>query len=396
VSTTRRSRLPQVPLGGPILVGLVVVRILVVGIGFARVAAAPVTDDYVLRFHEIAVSEGRPYRDVAVEYPPGELIGIEAVGRGSAASTARWLLVLNLGADLAIAAMVFRAWGRRAGAWYLLLGTPILWFSYLGFDLPSVALAVGGIVLARRGNERTGGVVMAVAVWTRLWPAVVVPALWMGGRRRAVWWTLGSSAALLAAWVAYAGLEGPRQVLTFRGARGWEFESLIGAVWWIVAGSARAVSEAGASRFGVAPLWAKGILAGLAVAGIGLAWRRSRGVPAAIGKPALAAVAVLLCCSPLLSYPFVVWVLPWAAIAGEEGDDGSRMRGLAMGVVLLTAAAVASFGSKERLPWLTQGSLVARNVLLVVIVVMWVTKRWVGREPEDVTASARPVAGAAR
>ena len=396
MSTARRSHLPRVPLGRPILVGLVVVRILVVGIGFARIATAPVTDEYVLRFHEIAVSEGRPYLDVPVEYPPGELLAIEALGRGLPGSTAGWLLVLNLGADLATAAMVSRAWGRKAGVWYLLLGTPILWFSYLGFDLLSVALAVGGIVLARRGDERAGGVVLALAVWTRLWPAVLIPALWIGDRRRAVRWTLGVSAAVLAAWVSYAGVQGPRQVLTFRGASGWEFESLIGAVWWVIVGSARGVSEAGASRFGVAPLWAKGILAGLAVAGVALAWRKARGEPQAIGKPALAAVAILLCCSPLLSYPFVVWLLPWAAIAGEEGPEGSRMRHIAMTVVLLTAVSVASFGSKESLPWLTQGSLVARNLLLLLLAGVWLTKPGLRRDPEDVRASRRWQARSAR
>lgn len=362
-------------LTGPILVGLVVVRILVVVIGMARTSTAPVTDDYVIRFHEIATSEGRPYRDFPVEYAPGELIGIELVGGGSVAATAARLLILNLVADLATAWLVARGWGRRAGAWYLLLGTPLLWFSYLGFDLVSVLFTVAALLLARGGRERSGGVLIAVAVWARLWPVLLVPALWVSGRRRSGWWALGATVGLMMLWVAYGGLIGLRQVLTFRGAPGWEFESVIGAVWWIVEGSAGAVSAAGASRFGVAPWWAKGILALLALAGVTLAWRKARSDPGAVGRSGLAAVAVLLCCSPLLSYPFVVWMLPWAAVAGEEGGDGPRMRALAGVAMVLTAAAVASFGTKEQAAWLTQSLLVARNLLLVGVAGLWLLGR---------------------
>lgn len=362
-------------LTGPILVGLVVVRILVVVVGLARTSTGPVTDDYVIRFHEIATSEGRPYRDFPVEYAPGELIGIDLVGGGSVEATAARLLILNLVADLTTAWLVARGWGRRAGAWYLLLGTPLLWFSYLGFDLVSVLFTVAGLLLARGGRERSGGVLLAAAVWTRLWPVLLVPALWVSGRRRSAWWALGATVGLMMLWVVYGGLTGLRQVATFRGAQGWEFESLIGAVWWIVEGSAGAVSAAGASRFGVAPWWAKGILAVLALAGVTLAWRKARSDPGAIGRSGLAAVAVLLCCSPLFSYPFVAWMLPWAAVAGEEGGDGPRMRALAGVAMLLTAAAVATFGTKEQTAWLTQSLLVARNLVIVGVAGLWLLSR---------------------
>jgi hypothetical protein len=278
-------------------------------------------------------------------------------------------------ADLTTAWLLARGWGRRAGAWYLLLGTPLLWFSYLGFDLVSVLFSVAGLLLARGGRERSGGVLIAAGVWTRLWPVLLVPALWVSGRRRSAWWALGATVGLMMLWVGYGGLTGLRQVLTFRGAQGWEFESLIGAVWWIVEGSAGAVSAAGASRFGVAPWWAKGILAVLAVAGVTLAWRKARSDPGAIGRSGLAAVAVLLCYSPLFSYPFMVWMLPWAAVAGEEGGDGPRMRALAGVAMLLTAAAVASFGTKEQTAWLTQSLLVARNLVIVGVAGLWLRSR---------------------
>jgi hypothetical protein len=54
-----------------------------------------------------------------------------------------------------------------------------------------------------------------------------------------------------------------------------------------------------------------------------------------VGAPSLAAVALLLFFSPIYSYPYVAWLLPWAAIAFAEGRRSLAFAGFA--VVALTA-----------------------------------------------------------
>jgi hypothetical protein len=50
---------------------------------------------------------------------------------------------------------------------------------------------------------------------------------------------------VLGGWLLVAGTTGLYQVLTFRGARGWEIESTVGAVWMLIDQSTMRI-EAGA------------------------------------------------------------------------------------------------------------------------------------------------------
>ncbi len=86
----------------------------------------------VIRFHNIEISDGRPYRDFEVEYPPVMLAAIEAVDGGNVRSTTVRLMWSQLVVDLAIAAVVAWAWGRRAGIAYLVIGLPFLLYPFIG------------------------------------------------------------------------------------------------------------------------------------------------------------------------------------------------------------------------------------------------------------------------
>jgi hypothetical protein len=55
------------------------------------------------------------------------------------------------------------------------------------------------------------------------------------------------------------------------------------------------------------------------------------------------------------------------------------MRALAGVAMLLTAAAVATFGTKEQTAWLTQSLLVARNMVIIGVAGLWL----VGRRAND-------------
>ena len=55
-------------------------------------------------------------------------------------------------------------------------------------------------------------------------------------------------------------------------------------------------------------------------------------------------MALVLSVSPIYSYPFVLWLLPWSAIALTEGR--ARLSYLGFGVVALTAFIYATLGGE--------------------------------------------------
>ena len=211
---------------------------------------------------------------------------IDVIDGGTFRSTTVRLMWSQLVVDLAIAAIVAWAWGRRAGIAYLVIGLPFLLypFIYLRLDLLSVFLAVLGIALVRRRHQYAGGATLAIACFAKLWPVVLLPMLIV----RRAWRALGAFAAVgvagIAAWVAYGGIDGPVQVLTFRGAKGWEFESTVGALVRSAGGVTPHI-ERGAWRVGEVTSLVSGLLVLAVLAGVAAAWLlASRARPARHGR----------------------------------------------------------------------------------------------------------------
>ena len=232
----------------PLIIGLIAVHacfalVLIIRAGLAF------GSDGIDRYIEIATSEGRPYVDRQVEYMPVDVLVMEMVVVDSPEGSYRGFVMVALAADLGIAAVLAYAWGSATAVRYLVLSLAALPFLFLTTDLVSVFLAVAGIALALRGRETLGGVTLAAAILAKVWPAAVVPALLVAGRRRAVAVACVGAASGIGAWLLYAGAGGPSQVLTFRGAKGWEVESIVGVVVWIALGRTTTV-EQGAPRVG--------------------------------------------------------------------------------------------------------------------------------------------------
>ncbi|MGE5225276.1 MAG: hypothetical protein ACM3OO_00195 [Planctomycetaceae bacterium] len=336
---------------------VVVLVSVIVGIPhFASSAAA--------RYVQIAHTPGVPYRSFQVEYPIVELGLIEATAFGSLA-TARALLgvVAFLGDMLAFLSVRARA-GERAGRRYLLLGTPLLLYIYRRSDLVSVGLAALGVVLADRGRGKGGGAAFAGAILAKLWPIVLLPA-WLLQRRTSA---LRACAVVLVAgvglWIALGGWGAPGQVVTFRGATGWEVESSVGAVVWVLTNERR--FEAGAVRTGTITSAEHVALLVILVALLVAIWRRAWSTGQdPWGVPAAASVAALLVTSPLLSPPYVAWLLPWLAFT-------TRRRTVLLGTIpiALTGAVVAVWylGIGRGHPGVSQTMLIARNLALVPLV----------------------------
>jgi len=354
---------------------LAAVHVAVVPVALSSDATAPskyrILPGDARRFHKIASFEGRPYRDFEVEYPPVMVAAIEVIDGGSFRSTTVRLMWSQLVVDLAIAAVVAWGWGRRAGIAYLVLGLPFLLypFLYLRLDLLSVFLAVLGIALVRRRHQYAGGAALAIACFAKLWPVVLIPVLVV----RRAWRALGAFVALgaagTAAWVAWGGIDGPVQVLTFRGAKGWEFESTVGALVRSIGGVTPRI-EAGAWRVGEVTSVVSGLLLLALVASVSVAWilaarAKPRGTGVLDGLAPMAAISAFLVFSPLLSPQFLLWLLPFTAIAAVHGER--LVARLAFVVFGLSVALLAL------LPELIHGGtlalvvLAARNGVLVAL-----------------------------
>lgn len=346
--------------------------------GQATRGAGTVLPSDVRRYHRIATHRGTPYRDFAVEYPPLTLAAIELVDGGTVRQTTVRLMWAQLVLDLVVAVILAWGWGRRTAIAYLLLGLAFVWypFLYLRLDLLSVALAVGGLALVRRRANVLGGVSLGAACFAKIWPLALAPAL----VARRAWRALAAFAVVgtvgLGAWLWWGGADGPIQVLTFRGAKGWQAESSVGALVHLVHGG-RAVIEQGAARVGDVPEWAEVALVIVAVAVVVATAVLATRAPADDvrvhdGLVPLAAVATLLVTATILSPQYVSWLLPFAAIAAARNERviGAMTFGIAaLSTLGLNLGKELNFG--EPVPMTV---VVVRNALLVALLATAVTR----------------------
>jgi hypothetical protein len=329
---------------------------------------------YLPRFTEIAAAEGRPYRDFPVEYPPVSLGAIELVGGANGNETGARLLWLMLLCDLATVAALAFGWGRRTAVLYMVLTVPLLGFMYTTVDLLSAALAAWAVALLLRGRERMAGVSLAAGVLAKVWPLVLLPLMGLQRRGRALVWSVVALSLGTSAWVFWGGPSGPLQVATQRQTAGWEYESVVGSVLWALGRNLVSINDS--ARLGVAPGWAKALLLGAAVAGIAAVWyRASRREPREIGLPALAALSILLLSAPLLSYPYIIWLAPWAAIAWTEREG--YVRPLLAALMLVSGVLVVTYSSAlaDVALWSVKAILLLRNGLLAAIPAVYLLER---------------------
>ncbi|MDQ1425144.1 MAG: hypothetical protein QOD72_2642 [Acidimicrobiaceae bacterium] len=274
------------------------------------------------RYHEIAHAPGLPYRDHEVEYPPLTAAFIEIVAAPSHLSRGgKTLVITQLLADLTVAAALAWGWSRRAAVVWLALLVPFLWdgWVFARIDLLASALTVTGLAAVRRRAERRGGVLIGLGVLAKLYPALLVPGLLVNRRRQAAGATIITTAVGALVWLAIGGLAGLRQVLTFRGAKGWQVESTVGALV-LAFTRGRVYVEAGAARVGVEPGWAKAVLLLALVSVVVWVWKWQRRAEPERAETygAIAMIGALMLLSPLFSPQYLVWILPFMAVASSD------------------------------------------------------------------------------
>ncbi len=360
---------------------LLVVRVLAVGVALEG-ASAPgrrgMIPGDVRRYHQIAAGRGTPYADFAVEYPPLTLAAIDVLDRGTVRQSVVRVMWSQVALDALVALLLAWGWGRRTALVYLLLGLAFAWypFLYLRLDLLSVALAVGGLALVRRRRPGTGGAMVALACFAKVWPLALVPAFAVRRKWRALLGFVAVGIVGAAAWIGGAGLDGPIQVLTFRGAAGWQIESTIGAVVHVFSHSGAHV-ERGAMRIGVVPDPLRVALPILGLLTAGAVWWLLRRVPRAAvhvvdGVAPLAAVAGMLACATLLSPQYVSWLLPFAAIAAAGGER--TIGWLTAAVALLSTVGLQFLRDVDHGVPTAMAVVLVRNAMLIVLLGVAITR----------------------
>ena len=351
------------------------------------------------RFYGLATHQGIPYVDFKVEYPPLFLLVTTVLAFGSLSALATGVIAFSLICDLALAWMLWRSWGARAGTAYLVLTAPLLHIVLTRLDLLPTILAVFACVLALRPRrQRVAGTVLALAVFAKLWPGALV-LVWVARRRwHAVIAFCVTGFVGLAAWVGVAGIDGVRQVLTYRGAKGWEIESLPGTIL-VALTDDHIHNESGAWRIGHPPdvlTWVWPLAGIAAILAITVALYRAterRRTSSDAGAPALAILCVILVTATLLSPQFLVWLAPWAAITYADGER--RAPALVLLAIVLTLVAFTAwsthgpFSAVESFTPGVQAIYWLRNLCLIAAGVAAVESLW--RTGTTPSRPARPV-----
>jgi hypothetical protein len=327
------------------------------------------------RYYQIGSTGGRPYVDYQVEHPIGTLLIFKSLARlpRGRASFGLGVVMLDLAGDAIIVASLVWGWGLAAAAYFAVAVLPVLGLFFNRIDAWSTAAAIVAVAAWRRNRPLTPGIALAIGAAFKLWPLVFAPLLvvpWRGRRSLlalAAFTVTATALAGSALWLA--GTNSVLQVLTFRGARGWQIESLVGNILHLA--SPRTLRfESGSWRIG-ATSGPVAVAMFLAAAPICL-WSSWRGARIdRIGVGWLASVSALLLLSALLSAQFVIWLVPGAAIAWT---DGNRRSAIVAAVVVLTTQLFYSFYDfvlDSRTPALLL--VLLRNAMLVTLAVCAIT-----------------------
>ena len=313
------------------------------------------------------VDHGRlPYRDFAVEYPPGALpVFVAPAPFADYASAFAWLMCA---CGLALVAVVSAI--RREAAWYVALA-PLLVGSLIlsRFDLwPSLLLACALAALLS-DRDGLGWAFLGAAVAAKLWPLVVVPPALVWSIRRG----RGRSALAGAAVVAVAFLPfvvlspgGVWHSVSGQASRPLQVESL-GAAFLTTFGHPRVITTHGSQNLAghgaVAAISA--LCAALALAALWLAHAHGPVTRERLLRYAAATVVAFVAFGKVLSPQYLLWLIPLVPLV--RGSRG------AVATVVLTAACVLTqvwfptrywqYANGFQLAWV----VLLRDLLLVVL-----------------------------
>jgi hypothetical protein len=299
-----------------------------------------ITDINVYRGYADALGAGRePYSGFAFEYPPLALVAMWLAGAADAGSYASYdvaFAIVMLAAALAVMVLTAALARERAvtAAWIVAL-SPLLTGAVVRthFDLVPVALMLGALLALTRRRPTAGFALLGGGAMTKLFPALLVPvaAAWLVARRRGRDAVRG--AAVFVAVVAIVSLPflgaGYTDAYRYQLERPVQIESTPATVLFALGGShvtgTATVPDAhgsngleGGSADAVQAVFAALLVATLALVVVLLA----RGPPeeSRLLLGALAAVLAFAGLGKVLSPQFLVWFVPFGALAWTWGE----------------------------------------------------------------------------
>ena len=341
------------------------------------------------RYYEIGSSAGRPYVDYQVEHPIATLLVFTSLAHvpGGRVSFGLGVVVLDAIGDAIIIAALVWGWGLAAAAFFAAALIPVLGLFFNRIDAWSTAAAILAVVGWRRERPLWLGIALALGGAFKLWPLVLAPLLivpWRSRQSVTAIAAFGATASLLAGatlWIA--GPRGVVQVLTFRGATGWQIESVVGSLIHLASGESPRL-ESGSWRIGAMNAGAAiGMFLAAGPLSLWSSWRGAR--LNRIGAGWLASVSVLMLLSALLSAQYVIWLLPAAAIAWADGDR--RLALLAAGAALLTEILWIGYADVVSGVVWALWIIVFRNAVLAALAIGAITQI-TGRQRKNHTANS--------
>ncbi len=356
-----------------------------------------------------------PYRDFAVEYPPGALPAFVLPALGHVGDSARFrksfetlmavcgsLLVIGVALSLgALGASPRRLYGGIALAAVspLLVGSVIL----TRFDLYPAALAVCALAALLRGRLRFGPALFGLAIVTKIWPGVLLPLtvahVWRTRGRREALACLGTAAATMAAILLPFVALSPSGVwdsVVRQTTRPLQVESLGAALLvashHVFGTSAAMVSSHGSQNLGGTAANVVGVLQTLAQVGVLLAiWiafaRRWRSREELV-QACAAAVVAFIALGKVVSPQFMIWLIPFVPLVRK------RVAAALFGAALVLTQAwfpQRYWGYALYFDGKTTAIVLARDLVLLALlgVLLWPDRRTWDGEP---TARDNPLA----
>ena len=321
------------------------------------------------------VDSGRvPYRDFAVEYPPGALPAfVVPAPFGDYASAFAWTM-----AACGVALVGVLAFVRREAAYYAALA-PLLVGSLIlsRFDLWPALLATAAVAALVAGRDHLGWGLLGAAVAAKLWPLVLVPlALVWSVRRGRTRATLVGVAVAAAVFVPFALIapHGLWQSLRGQATRPLQIESL-GAAFVTTFGHPHVITTHGSQNVaGHGSLGALlSVLGVAAVLGVWAGFVRGPATPERLVRFDAAAVCAFVAFDKVLSPQYLVWLIPLVPLVRGA-------RGVAA-TAILTLACFATqvwfplrywdYADRFQLAWVVLG----RDLLLVALVAVLAAPR---------------------
>lgn len=344
------------------------------------------------------VTTGRPlvpYRDFAVEYPPGFFLwALPPALLTADPETYRVLFATWMAVLLTLALLACRRLAPLlppAGSAPALVGWAAGGAAALGvvtthrLDAAVALLVCATLWAAFSARPALAGVLLGAAIATKLTPVLIAPVLaielWQGRRMRelaiAAAATAASTAALLAPGVLLAGSRFA-DLVGYHAGRPLQLESTWGALLAlgrvVEPGSARMVKTFGSSNLvgnhaGVFVSAALPLTAlGLAAVWL-LAWRRLRRAPSPEARrsevitAAIASLVVFMVCGKVFSPQYLVWLMPLGLVAALQRGRNDAL--FFAGILAASQVIFPGFyGEVERLtPWM-MALVLARNLCL--------------------------------